>query len=263
MSPCAVFLLALLTFAGTARASELKDQKAKHTKAFKKSVCKDTRSDCEVIINPFSSYLDCETYRGQCDQWCGFCSPGGLQRCSDVFPVSRCLFALNRYDAGGKRTLEGAERLAVTARTIICKDTRSDCEVIINPFSSYLDCETYRGQCDQWCGFCSPGGLQRCSDVFPVSRCLFALSRYDAGGKRTLEGAERLAVTARTITETAFSSVTLETSRIVNKPFKPWKVVLELNEKLISGKDKIIIGSRVAPKSTYFCAPYMLELSVW
>ncbi|XP_067016342.1 uncharacterized protein [Acropora muricata] len=225
MSPCAVFLLALLTFAGTARASELKDQKAKHTKAFKKSVCKDTRSDCEVIINPFSSYLDCETYRGQCDQWCGFCSPGGLQRCSDVFPVSRCLFALNRYDAGGKRTLEGAERLAVTARTI--------------------------------------RGLQRCSDVFPVSRCLFALSRYDAGGKRTLEGAERLAVTARTITETAFSSVTLETSRIVNKPFKPWKVVLELNEKLISGKDKIIIGSRVAPKSTYFCAPYMLELSVW
>ena len=37
MSPCGVFLLAFLTFAGTARASELKDQKAKHTKAFKKS----------------------------------------------------------------------------------------------------------------------------------------------------------------------------------------------------------------------------------
>ena len=43
---------------------------------------------------------------------------GGLQRCSDVFPVSRCLFALRHYDAGGKRTLEGAERLAVTARTV-------------------------------------------------------------------------------------------------------------------------------------------------
>lgn len=37
MSPSAVFLLAFLTFAGTARASELKDQKAKRTKAFKKS----------------------------------------------------------------------------------------------------------------------------------------------------------------------------------------------------------------------------------
>ena len=37
MSPCAVFLLAFLTFAGTARASELKDQKAKRTEAFKKS----------------------------------------------------------------------------------------------------------------------------------------------------------------------------------------------------------------------------------
>ena len=52
----------------------------------------------------------------------------------------------------------------------------------------------------------------------------------------------------------------METSRIVNKPFKPWKVVLELNEKLISGKDKIIIGPRVAPKSTYFCAPYMSKV---
>lgn len=59
--------------------------------------------------------------------------------------------------------------------------------------------------------------------------------------------------------ETAFSSFTLETSQIVNKPFKPWRVVLDFNEKLIRGTDKIIIGSRVAPKSTYFCAPYMLE----
>ncbi|XP_067057297.1 uncharacterized protein [Acropora muricata] len=95
MSPCGVFLLAFLTFAGTARASELKDQKAKHTKAFKKSVCKDTRSDCEAIVGSFPSNFVCETYRGQCDRWCGFCSQvGALQRCSDVFPVSRCLFAL-------------------------------------------------------------------------------------------------------------------------------------------------------------------------
>ena len=51
------------------------------------------------------------------------------------------------------------------------------------------------------------GGLQRCSDVFPVSRCLFALRHYDAGGKRTLEGAERLAVTARTISEYGTSAL--------------------------------------------------------
>ena len=59
--------------------------------------------------------------------------------------------------------------------------------------------------------------------------------------------------------ETAFSSFTLETSRIVNKPLKAWRVVLDLNEKLIRGKDKIIIGSRVAPKSTYFCVHNILE----
>ncbi|XP_074627528.1 uncharacterized protein LOC141885621 [Acropora palmata] len=101
--------------------------------------------------------------------------------------------------------------------------------------ASNFVCEIYRGQCDRWCGFCSLGGLQRCSDVFPVSRCLFALRHYDAGGKRTLEGAERLAVTARTITETAFSAFTLETSEIVKKPLKPWRKVLEFNENLIRG----------------------------
>ncbi|XP_067057296.1 uncharacterized protein [Acropora muricata] len=58
-------------------------------------VCKDTRSDCEAIVGSFPSNFVCETYRGQCDRWCGFCSQvGALQRCSDVFPVSRCLFAL-------------------------------------------------------------------------------------------------------------------------------------------------------------------------
>ncbi|XP_067057300.1 uncharacterized protein [Acropora muricata] len=115
MSPCAVFLLVFLTFAGTARASELKDQKAKHTKAFKKSVCKDTRSDCEAIINPRSSYLDCQTYRGQCDRWCGFCSRG-LQRCSDVFPVSRCLLAL--------KTLQCHRRQYIGR----CRRTCCDCD---------------------------------------------------------------------------------------------------------------------------------------
>ncbi|XP_074627856.1 uncharacterized protein LOC141885856 [Acropora palmata] len=58
-------------------------------------VCKDTRSDCEAVVGSFPSNFVCEIYRGQCDRWCGFCSQiGALQRCSDVFPVSRCLFAL-------------------------------------------------------------------------------------------------------------------------------------------------------------------------
>lgn len=37
-------------------------------------VCKDTRSDCEAVVGSFPSNFVCETYRGQCDRWCGFCS---------------------------------------------------------------------------------------------------------------------------------------------------------------------------------------------